>query len=78
VIDLRVEQPDGRPAVMLEDVCTTDVAGVRATPPSGGESIVRVGSTRACADPAPASTLGPRGDGKARWRGPDDDPSALD
>ena len=51
-IELRVERPDGRPAVMLDDACDTDVSTVRGMPPAEGETIVRVGSARGC--PAPA------------------------
>jgi len=77
-IDLRVAQPDGRPAVMLEDVCATDVTGIRATPPAGGEATVRASSTPACAETAPPSASGARGESAARWRAPDDDTSAAD
>ena len=77
-VELRVEQPDGRPAVMLEDVCATDLAGVRAMPPAGGEAIVQVGAPRACADSGPASAARPRGDGEARWHVPAGESSAVD
>jgi len=56
-IDLRVERPDGRPAVMFDDSCETDVSSVRATPPVDGEAIVRIGSMRGC--PATGPVAGP-------------------
>jgi hypothetical protein len=61
---------------MLEDVCATDVAGVRATPPAGGEAIVRVSAPPGCPESAPAD--GAHGDGEARWHAPDGEPSAVD
>ena len=77
-VELRVEQPDGRPAVVLEDVCATGLAGVHAMPPVDGEAIVQVGTPPTCADSGPASTARPRGDGEARGHVPEDEPSAVD
>ena len=54
-VELRVERPDGRPAVLLDDACAIGASSVRAMPPVEGETIVRTGSTRTCAALAPVA-----------------------
>ena len=45
-VDLKVEQPDARPAVVLEDVRETDLRAIEATPPADGGPVFWLRSVR--------------------------------
>src|SRR6266540_4320512 len=45
-VDLKVEQPDARPAVVLEDVRETDLRAIEATPPADGGPVFWFRSVR--------------------------------
>ncbi|MDR1301614.1 MAG: hypothetical protein LBK43_03985 [Treponema sp.] len=40
-VSLRAREPDGRPVIILDDVRTADLSGIRATRPASGQPVIR-------------------------------------
>jgi hypothetical protein len=47
-IDLKIDEPDARPAVVLDDVRKADLKSTVATPPAGGGPVLWLRSVRDC------------------------------